>query len=59
MGVFNKERSKILGFEGQIKSFHGPHLARRPYVVHACVKGIKFLVKFSVLGDGINRVLEN
>ena len=27
---------KILGFAGQIKSFRGPHLARGPYVVHAC-----------------------
>jgi len=39
-GVFTKERSKInkiCGFEGQIKSFCGPHLARGPYVVHACI----------------------
>jgi len=40
-GVFIKGRSKInkiWGFAGQIKSFRGPHLARRPYIVHACSK---------------------
>ena len=26
----------MLGLAGQIKSFHGPHLACGPYVVHAC-----------------------
>ena len=34
--VFIKQRSKIWGFAVQIKSFCGPHLARGPYVVHAC-----------------------
>ncbi len=32
-GVFIKERSKIWGFAGQIKSFCWPHLARGPYVL--------------------------
>jgi len=27
-----------LGFAGQIESFRGPHLARGPYVVHACYR---------------------
>ncbi len=40
-GCFIKETSKtnkIRGFKGNIKSFRGPHLARWPYVVHACFK---------------------
>jgi len=37
--VFPLKSSQIdvnLGFAGQIKSFCGQHLARGPYVVHAC-----------------------
>ena len=30
----NKLNGWNLGFAGHIKSFRGPHLARRPYVVH-------------------------
>ena len=40
-GTFFKKRSKkrkILVFAGQIKSFRGSHLARGPYVMHACSK---------------------
>ena len=35
-GAFIKERSLKDKILGQIKSFCGPHLARGPYVVHAC-----------------------
>ncbi len=50
-GVFIKETSKlnkIWGFVGQIKSFHGPHLTRRPYVVHAWLKIIVILPNLPV-----------
>ena len=33
-----KAQNVGLGLAGQIKSFHGPHLARGPYIVHAWVK---------------------
>ncbi len=34
MFLWNKKA--IIIFASQIKTFHGPHLARGPYVVHAC-----------------------
>jgi len=43
-----KERSKInkiWGFAGQIKSFCGPHLARGPYVVHACESSLTVQIR--------------
>ena len=36
----------MLCLAGQIKSFHGPHLARGPYVVHACIKALDLLNLF-------------
>ena len=45
---FNRRMHIIWSFAGQIKSFHGPNLARGPYILHAWTRPCIWKVKFCV-----------
>jgi hypothetical protein len=51
--------NKILGFLSQIESFFGPHLARGPHVVDACLRPNVFEEKCRfVLSDICSREMD-